>query len=211
MINGTEHFATDFQELKASTAERIDKTERLIWENVMEHDTTQKEDMKKQVELLQNENNRLRMESESLLKVIELLSVQKKLLVKLTTTQKNEQYEEPTEQRKARIVPGRRTYSEATKFGKKIFVIGDSHLNRTKMNIFQKLVNGGKTYFNVFRGATTEKFNHYILPTLHENQPDVVLLHVVSNDMNNQTKGKINTEQLTGILSTLVNLASILM
>ena len=211
MINGTEHFATDFQELKASTAERIDKTERLIWENVMEHDTTQKEDMKKQVELLQNENNRLRMESESLLKVIELLSVQKKLLVKLTTTQKNEQYEEPTEQRKARIVPGRRTYSEATKSGKKIFLIGDSHLNRTKMNIFQKLVNGGKTYFNVFRGATTKKFNHYILPTLHENQPDVVLLHVVSNDMNNQTKGKINTEQLTGILSTLVNLASILM
>ena len=121
MINGTEHFATDFQELKASTAERIDKTERLIWENVMEHDTTQKEDMKKQVELLQNENNRLRMESESLLKVIELLSVQKKLLVKLTTTQKNEQNEEPTEQRKARIVPGRRTYSEATKFGKKNF------------------------------------------------------------------------------------------
>ena len=32
--------------------------------------------MKQQVELLQNENNRLRMESESLLKVIELLSVQ---------------------------------------------------------------------------------------------------------------------------------------
>ena len=151
MINGTEHFATDFQELKASTAERIDKTERLIWENVMEHDTTQKEDMKKQVELLQNENNRLRMESESLLKVIELLSVQKKLLVKLTTTQKNEQYEEPTEQRKARIVPGRRTYSEATKFGKKICVIGDSHLNRIKRNIFQKSVNGEKTYFNVFR------------------------------------------------------------
>ena len=28
----------------------------------------------------------------------------------------NEQYEEPLEQRKARIVPGRRTYSEATEF-----------------------------------------------------------------------------------------------
>ena len=42
----------------------------------MGHDTVQTEDMKQQVELLQNENNRLRMESESLLKVIELLSVQ---------------------------------------------------------------------------------------------------------------------------------------
>ena len=76
MINVTEHFASDFQEFKASTAERINKIERLIWENVIGHDTVQTEDMKQQVELLKNENNRLRMESESLLKAIELLSVQ---------------------------------------------------------------------------------------------------------------------------------------
>ena len=71
-----EHFVTDFQEFKASTAERIDKIERLLWENVTGHDTVQTEYIKQQEELLQNENNRLRMESESLLKVIELLSVQ---------------------------------------------------------------------------------------------------------------------------------------
>ena len=55
----------------------------------------------------------------------------------------NNQYE-PLAQRKARIIPGRRTYVEATKFGKKICVISDSHLNRIKRNIFQKLFNGGK-------------------------------------------------------------------
>ena len=76
MVNVTEHFASDFQEFKASTAERINKIERLIWENVIGHDTVQTEDMKQQVELLKKENNRLRMESESLLKAIELLSVQ---------------------------------------------------------------------------------------------------------------------------------------
>ena len=76
MINDKEHFATDFQEFKASTAERIDKLKRLTWENIMWHDTVQTEDMKQQVELLQNENNRLRLESESLIKVIGLLSVQ---------------------------------------------------------------------------------------------------------------------------------------
>ena len=32
---------------------------------------------------------------------------------------------------------------------------------------------------------------------LHEDQPDVVLLHIGSNDINNQTKDKINTEKLT--------------
>ena len=35
----------------------------------------------------------------------------------------------------------------------------------------------------------------YILPTLHQDQPDVVLL-IGSNDINNQTKDKINTEKL---------------
>ena len=62
--------------LRASTAERIDEIECLLWENVTRHDTVQTEYIKQQVELLQNENNRLRMESESLLKVTKLLSVQ---------------------------------------------------------------------------------------------------------------------------------------
>ena len=76
MINVMEHFKTDFQEFKASIAERIYKIEPLSWENVMGHDTVQTEYIREQIELLQNENNRLRMESEYLLKVIELLSVQ---------------------------------------------------------------------------------------------------------------------------------------
>ena len=98
----------------------------------------------------------------------------------------NNQYEEPLIQRKARIVPGRRTYLEATRFGKEICVIGDSHLNKIKRNISQKSVNGGKTYFNVFRGATSKRLNDYILPTLHEDHPDVVLLHIGSTDINNK-------------------------
>ena len=110
----------------------------------------------------------------------------------------NNQYEETLVQRKARIVPGSRTYSEATKFGKKICVIRDSYLNRIKRNIFQKSFNGGKAYFNVFRGATSKRLNHYILPTLHEDHPDVALLRIGSNDIHNQTKDRINTEKLKG-------------
>ena len=60
MINFTEHFATDFQKFKTSTAEKIDEIERLILENVIGHDTLQTEDMKQQLELLQNKNNRLK-------------------------------------------------------------------------------------------------------------------------------------------------------
>ena len=54
MINFREHFGTDLQEFKDSAAERIDKIERLILENVMGHDTVQIEGTKQQVELLQN-------------------------------------------------------------------------------------------------------------------------------------------------------------
>ena len=99
---------------------------------------------------------------------------------------------------------------EATKFRKSICEIGESLLSRIKRNIFQKLVNGAEIYFNVFRGATSKRFNHYILPTLHEDHPDVVLLHIGSNHIANQTKDAINTDQLTEILSTLVSLVSIL-
>ena len=39
---------------------------------------------------------------------------------------------------------------------------------------------------------------NHILPTLHEDQPDVVLLHIGSNNINNQTKDRINAKKLTG-------------
>ena len=51
MINVMEHFVTNFQEFKTSTAERIDKIEGLLWENVMGHDTIQTEYIKQQGEL----------------------------------------------------------------------------------------------------------------------------------------------------------------
>ena len=60
MINVTEHFATDIQELKASTTERVDKIEHLLLENVMEYETVKKKrkkkEMKQPTELLQNES-----------------------------------------------------------------------------------------------------------------------------------------------------------
>ena len=55
----------------------------------MGHDTVQTEYVKQQVQLLQNGNNRLRMESESLLKVIELLSVQNINTHKANNNKKN--------------------------------------------------------------------------------------------------------------------------
>ena len=46
----TDHIATNLQELKANTAKKIDKIERLIWGCVMGHDTVRTEDMKQHIE-----------------------------------------------------------------------------------------------------------------------------------------------------------------
>ena len=39
-------FVTNFQEFEANTADRIDKIECLLWENVMEYDTERTEYIK---------------------------------------------------------------------------------------------------------------------------------------------------------------------
>ena len=64
------------------------------------------------------------------------------------------------------------------------------------------MIHGKETCFNVFRRIISKIFNHDILPTLHEDQPDVFLLHIGSNDINNQLRDKTNTENLTeGIIN----------
>ena len=58
------------------------------------------------------------------------------------------------------------------------------------------MVNRKKIYFYIFQGAVSKRLNRYILPTLHEDEPDFALLHIGTNDINNQGKDKTNTEKL---------------
>ena len=84
---------------------------------------------------------------------------------------------------------------EATKFGNKTCVIGDTHLNKIKRNIFQKSVNGGGTHFNAFRSATSKRritISHQRFTKIN------LMLFCYISVLNNQTKDKINTEKLTG-------------
>ena len=174
--------------------------------------------------LLQNENNRLRMESKSLFKVIELLSVQQKntreikdneenfITVKETGKNKksklnHHQYyriplrnsfeilpteecqdkPEPTDEENTMSpsldhAPGkRRQKKQSTKHNKQ----PEAYITNAQYE--EPLEQKEST---VFRDATSKRLNHYILPTLHEDHPDVVLLHIGSNDINNQTKDR---------------------
>ena len=82
-------------------------------------------------------------------------------------------------------VPGNSSYATVSKFGKKIFVVGDIHVKRIKRLDFHKELRSGNAFFRSFSGANSKQLNHYIIPTLVDDKPDVVLLHVGTNDIRN--------------------------
>ena len=75
------------------------------------------------------------------------------------------------------------SYATFSKFGKKVFIVGDSHVKRIKRLDFDKELRSGKVFFRSFSGANGKQLNHYIIPTLVDDKPDVVLLHVGTNDI----------------------------
>ena len=53
-------------------------------------------------------------------------------------------------------VPGNSTYSGITKRGRKICVVGDSHIKRIKRTDFNKALRHGKAFFRSFSGANAK-------------------------------------------------------
>ena len=67
--------------------------------------------------------------------------------------------------------------------GKKIFVVGDSHVKRIKRLDFNKELRSGKAFSRLFSSANSKQLDHYIILTLADDKPDVALLHVGTNDI----------------------------
>ena len=93
-------------------------------------------------------------------------------------------------------VPGNRSYSSTTKFGKKICVVGDSHIRRIKRNLFNNSLYGGKAHLNCFSGTNIKRLEHFITPNLVEDRPDVVIIHVGSNDITHNTVDQIDVKDI---------------
>ena len=91
-------------------------------------------------------------------------------------------------------VPGNRSYSSTTKFGKKICVVGDSHIRRIKRNLFNNSLCEGKAHLNGFNGANIKRLDHFITPTLVEDRPDIVIIHIGSNDITHNIVGQVDVK-----------------
>ena len=72
-------------------------------------------------------------------------------------------------------------FASITKHGRKVLVVGDSHLIRIPKNDFNKELKNGKAIFRSFSGANTRHLDHYILPQLVDNKSDAVIIHVDTN------------------------------
>ena len=70
-----------------------------------------------------------------------------------------------------------------TAYGKRITVIGDSILKGIKGREMSNHVTHGRTYVKPFPGATCTQMMHYIVPTLTEDRPDAMVIHVGTNDV----------------------------
>ena len=93
-------------------------------------------------------------------------------------------------------VPGNRSYSSTTKFGKKICVVGDSHIRRIKRNLFNNSLCEGKAHLNGFSGASIKRLDHFITSTLVEDRPDIVIIHIGSNDITHNTVDQIDVKDI---------------
>ena len=96
-----------------------------------------------------------------------------------------------------KVVPGHRSYASVTRYGKKVCIVGDSHLKRLKKKVFNTSINHAKTYISCFSGANSKRLEYYVSPTLDEDKPDVVVIHVGSNDVNHENFDRINVTEIS--------------
>ena len=81
------------------------------------------------------------------------------------------------------IIPGNSNYASISKNGHKILVAGDSHIKRIRRIDFNKELRKRKAYFCSFSGATSKQLDHYTIPSLVDDKPDAVIIHVGNNDI----------------------------
>lgn len=65
----------------------------------------------------------------------------------------------------------------------KAYVVGDSHVKRLSKGIINHFVKEKNVFLKYFYGATTKRIKHHILPTLHDDEPESVVIHAGTNDI----------------------------
>ena len=86
-----------------------------------------------------------------------------------------------------KVQPGNSTYANRLKFGKNVLLAGDSMVGRIKVREFNNCVKEVGLQATMrkkfFPGGKAKELAHYLQPTFEAMKPDVFILHVGTNDL----------------------------
>ena len=86
----------------------------------------------------------------------------------------------------------------------KSLIIGDSHVKRLSKNVINYETKEDKVWIKNFDGGKSKHINHHVLPFLHENLPEIVIIHSGTNDIN---ENLIHITRPDELARTVVNIA----
>ena len=127
--------------------------------------------------------------------------LRKWLLIKNNNIQKNienkEKYiENQCETPRRKTVPGNRSYASTTDYGKKIFVVGDSHIKRIDSKRFNNSFERAKSFIKSFPGAKIQKSENYVVFHLNTQKLDVSVIYIQENNINFKGINDINVKRI---------------
>jgi len=82
-----------------------------------------------------------------------------------------------------RTVPGNSSYASITGKGQKTVILSDSHGSRIKGRELSKWIENGFGIVRSFSGSTATDMISYATPTINNDKPDKVIIHVGCNDI----------------------------
>jgi len=82
------------------------------------------------------------------------------------------------------VIPGLRTFSSTVKYGKKVLVLGDSHFRNVKQRLFNDSITDAQAQIHWNSGIKVDRMTRYTEILLDEEKPDIVVVHVRTNDVN---------------------------
>ena len=94
-----------------------------------------------------------------------------------------------------KVVPGNLSYASMTEYGKKIFVARDSHTKRINRKRFNNSFEKDKTFIKSFPGGKIEESEHYVVPHVNAQNPDVPVVHIGGNNINFEGINDINVKR----------------
>ena len=74
--------------------------------------------------------------------------------------------------------------------------MGGSHIRRVKRKLFNNSLYEQKAHLNGFSGANIKHLDNFITPTLLEDRPDIVIIHIGPNDITHNTVIQIDVKDI---------------